>query len=254
MGIEWLVLGGAAFFAGFVDAMVGGGGLIQVPALFSVMPGSVPATLLGTNKLASIWGTMVAAQNYLRTVRIRPALLLSGALAAFVCSFFGAWLVTIVPPTYLRKALPFVLGAVALYTFVKKDLGVNDKPRFAGRQEILLAVAVAAVIGFYDGFFGPGTGSFFVFCFVRFFGYDFLRASAVSKVLNVATNASALLLFGVSGHVIWALGALMAACQVGGSLLGSRLAIRHGSGFVRKIFLLVVVCLIIKTSYDAFFR
>jgi len=252
--VDMLVLGGAAFFAGFVDAIVGGGGLVQVPALFSLMPGTAPATLLGTNKLASIWGTAVAAKNYLRKVRIRWEMALPSALAAFVFAFAGAYLVTHVSPDQLRKALPFVLIGVAIYTFKKKEFGALDKPVFSGRKEILLGMLVGAAIGFYDGFFGPGTGSFFMFLFVRFFGYDFLRASAVAKVLNVACNAAALTWFGFSGHVLWILGATMAVCQVGGSLMGSHMAIKHGTGFVRKMFLFVVVALICKTTYDGFLK
>lgn len=252
--MDFFILALAAFFAGLVDAVVGGGGLIQVPALFSFMPGTVPATLLGTNKLASIWGTSVAAANYLRVVSLRWSMLLPAAVMAFLFSFGGAILVTHIPPTYLRKALPLILLAIALYTFKKKELGVSHIPLFHGDKEVGMAMLAGALIGFYDGFFGPGTGSFFVFIFVRLFGFDFLRASAVAKLLNVACNAAALLWFGFSGHVIWQLGLAMAVCGVLGSVLGSRMAIKHGSGFVRKMFLLVVVCLIIKTTYDAFFK
>ncbi|MBI3286222.1 MAG: TSUP family transporter [Burkholderiales bacterium] len=252
--MDILVLALAAFCAGFVDAVVGGGGLIQVPALFSVLPGAVPATLLGTNKLASIWGTAVAARNYLKAVRLRWSMVLPAAAMAFLFAFAGAFTVTHIPPTYLRKALPFILVAVALYTFKKKDFGAQHKPLFSAAHENLWAMAAGAGIGFYDGFFGPGTGSFLMFLFIRWFGYDFLRASAVAKLLNVACNGAALLWFGVSGHVIWQLGLAMAACGVAGSMAGSHLAIKHGSSFVRKMFLLVVLALICKTSYDAFLR
>jgi len=252
--MDFAILGVAAFFAGFVDAIVGGGGLVQIPALFSVMTGTAPATLLGTNKLAGIWGTAVAARNYMCKVSVRWSLLIPAGMTAFVFAFAGAYLVTHVPPTQLRKALPFVLAAVAIYTFMKKDFGTHDKPTFSGNKEVWLAMLVAGGIGFYDGFFGPGTGSFFMFLFVRFFGYDFLRASSVSKVLNVACNAAALVWFGFSGHVLLLLGGLMAVCQVGGSLIGSQMAIKHGSGFVRKIFLFVVVALICKTTYDGFLK
>ena len=252
--MDFLILGIAAFLAGFVDAVVGGGGLIQVPALFSVMQGAVPATLLGTNKLASIWGTSVAAVNYVRVVQVRWAVVVPAALAAFCLSFVGAYTVTHLPPTLLRKALPFVLLAIALYTFKKKDFGTHHAPVFSGDKERVVAIGVGAAIGFYDGFFGPGTGSFLVFIFVRLFGYNFLSASAVSKLLNVACNAAALLWFGYSGHILWQMGLGMAVCGVVGSVVGSRLAIKHGSNFVRKMFLVVVVTLILKTTYDGFFR
>jgi uncharacterized membrane protein YfcA len=251
---SYLLLGLAAFCAGFVDAVVGGGGLIQLPALFSVYATTSPATLLGTSKLAGVWGTGVAAVNYVRTVRLPWGVMVPAAIAAFCLSFVGAITVTFISPNYLRKALPFILVAIAIYTFWKKDLGSHFKPLYFGRSEKWMAVLVGAGIGFYDGFFGPGTGSFFIFLFVRLFGYDFLRASAASKVLNVACNVAALTWFGLSGHVIWALGLAMAVCGVCGSILGTRIAIKKGTGFVRKFFLLIVCALILKTSYDAFFR
>ncbi|CAN5871684.1 hypothetical protein BH11PSE12_BH11PSE12_27910 [soil metagenome] len=139
-------------------------------------------------------------------------------------------------------------------TFKKKDFGIHHAPVFSGDKERVVAIGVGAAIGFYDGFFGPGTGSFLVFIFVRLFGYNFLSASAVSKLLNVACNAAALLWFGYSGHVLWQMGLGMAVCGVVGSVAGSRLAIKHGSGFVRKMFLFVAVVLILKTTYDGFFR
>lgn len=245
---------GAAFFAGLVDAMGGGGGLIQVPALFSAIPQSAPATLFGTNKLASIWGTGAAALNYARRVRVEWNAALPAMAAAFVFAFFGAFTVTRIPPDLVRLCLPFVLVLLLVYTLRSSHLGLHHAPLRRGRWERVWAVVVGAGIGFYDGFFGPGTGSFLVFLFVRFFGYDFLGASAVAKVVNVACNLAALLWFGYSGHVLWQAGLAMAVCNVAGSLIGSRLALRHGSQLVRKVFLLVVSALIVKTGYDAFLR
>jgi uncharacterized protein len=251
---EYLFLGAAAMLAGLIDAVVGGGGLIQIPALFSTLPEVAPATLLGTNKLAGVWGTGAAAVNFARRVRVHWSTAVPAALAAFVLAFVGAFTVTKISPDFLRKLLPFVLIAVAIYTFKKKDLGSIHAPLHEGMRERVFAIGIGGCIGFYDGFFGPGTGSFLVFLFVRFFGFDFLGASAVAKVVNVACNLSALLWFGYSGHLIWQMGAMMAICNVGGSLVGSRLAIKHGSGFVRKLFLLVVSALILKTGYDAFLK
>jgi uncharacterized membrane protein YfcA len=249
-----IILCAAGLFAGLIDAIVGGGGLIQIPALFSTLPNVAPATLLGTSKLAGVWGTSVAAVSYARRVKVRWATAAPAALSAFVFAFLGAFTVTRIPPDFLRQLLPFILIAVAIYTFIRKDFGSLHKPAHIGLREKILALLAGSAIGFYDGFFGPGTGSFLVFIFVRFFGFDFLGASAVAKVVNVACNASALLWFGYSGHLLWQVGLLMAVCNVAGSLIGTRLAIRHGSGFVRKVFLLVVTALILKTSYDAFLR
>ena len=242
----------ASFCAGMIDAVVGGGGLIQVPALFAAMPQTVPATLLGSNKLASVWGTTAAAYGYARKIRVHWSTALPAACAAFALSFFGAMTITHVPPDFIRKLLPVILVVVAVYTFIKKDFGKIHAPAHTGYREKWMAILVGGGIGFYDGLFGPGTGSFLIFLFIRFFGFDFLAASAVSKVVNVACNVAALLWFGYSGHLIWQLGLLMGVCNVAGSLVGIRLAIRYGSGFVRVLFLLVVSALILKTSYDAF--
>ena len=252
--MNYVFLALAAFLAGLVDAVVGGGGLIQVPVLFSVLPKELPATLLGTSKLSGVFGTSAAAVNYARRVRVAWSAAAPAALAAFILSFVGAWTVTRVPGEFFRLLLPLVLVAVAIYTFRKKDFGATHAPLHSGMKERVLAVAMGAGIGFYDGFFGPGTGSFLMFLFVRFFGFDFLSASAAAKIVNVACNVSALLWFGYSGHLLWQLGLLMAVCQVGGSLIGTRLAIRHGSTFVRKLFLVVVTALILKTGFDAIRR
>jgi uncharacterized membrane protein YfcA len=249
--IDFAVLGCAAFLAGLVDAVVGGGGLIQIPVMFSVLSKEVPATLFGTSKLAGIFGTGAAAINYARKVRVAWSAAAPAALAAFAFSFAGAYTLTKVPADFVRTLLPIVLVAVAVYTFSKKDFGSIHAPVHSGNAERYAAVGMGACIGFYDGFFGPGTGSFLIFLFVRFFGFDFLSASAAAKIVNVACNFSALMWFGYSGHLLWQLGLLMAVCQVAGSLVGTRLAIKHGSAFVRKLFLVVVSLLILKTGYDA---
>ena len=252
--LDTLIVVAASGLAGFVDAIVGGGGLILAPALFSVFPQAAPATLFGTNKGAAVWGTAWAARQYAQRVEMRWQALLPGAAAALACSFLGAWLVTLVSARGLRQALPFVLLALLAYTLARKDLGRSHAPRFEGRREALVAAAVGGTIGFYDGFFGPGTGSFFVFLFVRVLGYDFLHASASAKLLNTATNVAALALFAWKGHVWWHLAAAMAVANVIGSLAGTRLALKHGAGFVRGMFIVVVSALILRTGYDAFLR
>lgn len=252
--MELLLASLASLTAGLIDAIVGGGGLILVPALFAIFPSTHPATLFGTNKAAAIWGTGIATAQYSRRVAMPWHALGPAAVSGFVASLAGAWLVTIVSPTFLRQWLPVVLLLVLLYTLHKKDLGREHAPRFAGRVEAIVACGVGAVIGFYDGFFGPGTGSFFVFLLVRLLGYDFLHASAGAKLLNTATNMAALLLFTLKGHVWWHFALAMALANVAGSLLGTHLALRHGSGFVRRVFLAVVSALILKTAWDALMR
>lgn len=242
----------ASGFAGMVDAIVGGGGLILVPALFATFPTAPPATLLGTNKCASVWGTAFATLKYSRRVDMRWRALLPAAVCALVGSFVGAWTVTQIDPAFLRKTLPFILLAVLIYTLARKDLGRAHQPHQNQNRERLIACAIGALIGWYDGFFGPGTGSFFIFLLVRFLGYDFLNASASAKLLNVATNIAAIVLFAMKGHIWWQVGLMMAAANVAGSLVGSHLALKHGTGFVRWVFVIVVGVLIVKTGWAAF--
>ena len=252
--MELLVVTLASLFAGFVDSMVGGGGLILIPALLGTFPTAHPATLFGTNKAASVWGTGMATVQYSRRVTLPWRALAPAALVAMLASQGGAWLVTVVSPDFLRKLLPAILLLVLGYTLAKKELGRHHAPRFSGRMEAALACCIGAVIGFYDGFFGPGTGSFFVFCLVRFLGYDFLHASAAAKLLNTATNLAALALFIAKGHVWWHFALAMAVANVLGSLAGTHMALKHGTGLIRGVFIAVVAALICKTGYDAFLR
>src|SRR6195952_1223112 len=252
--IELLIGAAASGLAGFVDAVVGGGGLVLVPALFATYPSAMPATLFGTNKGGAIWGTAWAAVQFGRRVTLARATMAWGMAGALGGSFGGAWVVTLVSARPLKQALPFVLLAILAYTVAKKHLGRDHAPRLAGGAEARAAGLIGLAIGFYDGFFGPGTGSFFVFLFVRVLGYDFLHASAAAKRLNTATNFAGLGLFAWTGHIWWHVAAVLAVANVAGSLLGTRLALARGAGFVRIVFIGVVAALIVKTTYDAFFR
>ena len=246
----WLLLA-AALLAGFVDAVAGGGGLIQVPALFAGLPREAPATLFGTNKLASIFGTLSAARRYLREVDMNWSIAVPVSVSAFVFSFAGAAVVAWLPKEVVRPLVLGLLVAVAIYTWLRPDFGrQQNEPRIRGKQVLPVATLAGALLGFYDGFFGPGAGSFMIFAFVRLFGMDFLHASATAKIVNAATNAGAILLFAPTGHMLWALGFGMAACNIVGAQLGSRLAIRHGSGFVRLVFLIMTSLLIAKIGWD----
>lgn len=231
-----LILFIAAFFAGGIDAVVGGGGLIQIPALFAVYPGESAATLFGTNKCASVVGTANAGWRYARQVRMPWRTILPAALAAFAFSFLGAAVVAWLPKNAVRPLILLLLLIAAVYTLKRKDFGQIHRPLHTGHHELLYAVLLGGLIGFYDGFFGPGTGSFLIFLFVRFFGFDFLHASASAKVVNVATNLAAMSYFLPNGYFIPLLAVLMAAANVSGSVAGSWLALKHGSAFVRKVF------------------
>ncbi|HJW26740.1 MAG TPA: TSUP family transporter [Rhodocyclaceae bacterium] len=242
----------AAFLAGWVDSVVGGGGLIQIPALFAAHPGAAPATLFGTNKCASVVGTANAAWRYARRVTMPWRTILPAALAAFVCSYGGAAAVAWLPREALRPLILVLLVAAAAYTLARKDFGAVHRPAHSGHRELAFASLLGAVIGFYDGFFGPGTGSFLIFLFVRWFGFDFLHASAAAKVVNMSTNLAAMAFFLPNGYWLPGLAVAMAACNVAGSMVGTRLALKHGSGFVRQVFLLVVALLIARFAFDTF--
>ena len=250
--IDLVIVAAASGLAGFVDAVVGGGGLVLVPALFATYPTANPATLFGTNKGGAIWGTAWAAVQFARRVTLARVTIAWGMAGALAGSFTGAWVVTLVSAKPLKQALPFVLLAILLYTLARKELGRHHAPRLAGSAEARVAGLIGLAIGFYDGFFGPGTGSFFVFLFVRLLGYDFLHASAAAKMLNTATNLAALVLFTWTGHVWWHVAAVLAVANVTGSLLGTGLALSKGAGFVRVVFIVVVSALILKTGYDGF--
>jgi uncharacterized protein len=244
----------ASCAAGLVDAIVGGGGLIIVPSLFGLFPQVVPATLLGTNKAASVWGTAWAAWQYAQRVKLPEGRLAVATVLATAGALGGAWLATRVPSAHFRSALPILLSAVWLYTWWRKDLGHTHAPAHTPLAEALRASSLGLLVGLYDGIFGPGTGSFFVFGLVRLLGWDFVHASAAAKRLNFATNVAALAVFIPQGHVVWALALPMALANVAGSTLGTRLALRHGAGFVRAAFLIVVGALVCKTAWDAWLR
>lgn len=250
--LELVFVTAASLLAGFIDAIVGGGGLILTPALFAAYPLAPAATMMGTNKSASVWGSAFAAWQYGRKVDLRWGVATPALIACFVGSALGAAVLLYIPSAALRQALPFVLVLLLIYTLANKQMGQTHAPRFMGRQEVIVASSIGLLLGFYDGFFGPGTGSFFIFALVRILGYDFLSASAHAKLFNTATNLSALLLLSYKGHVWWHITLYLIAANLIGSFFGAKLAMKHGSGFVRWVFVFVVSALIVKTGYDAF--
>lgn len=239
----------AAFAAGWIDAVVGGGGLLQLPALL-LIPGIAPIQALATNKLASVFGTATSSVTYYRRAKpdIRTAIPM--ALIALAGSFGGAAVATLLPAAAFKPIIVVALLAVALFTALRPQMGAATRLRFQGHRHHVMAGAAGLVIGFYDGMIGPGTGTFLVIALVALLGYDFLQASAKAKIVNLATNAGALLLFIPHGSVLWLLGGILAIANVAGSYLGSRMAISRGTGFIRVVFLVVVVALIAKLGVD----
>lgn len=247
---HWIFLAIAAGMAGFIDAIAGGGGLIQLPALLIGISDKPIPMILGTNKVPSIFGTSFSAAAYFR--RIKPDLHLTASMAipAFIGSVAGARLAAEFPKAVFRPFIVILLLLVAIYTWKRPHLGMEENLKFTAPIRRVLVAAFGLVIGFYDGIFGPGTGSFLLFILVGLIGYAFLKASATAKLVNISTNFAAILTFSVTGHIWWRVGLILAIANVSGSILGSRLAIRGGSPLVRKVFLVMTFLLIAKVGYD----
>lgn len=241
-----------AFIAGFLDAIVGGGGLIQLPALLIQFPQLALPTLFGTNKIAALSGTSIAAVQYAKRIRFNWKVLLSISLFSFLFSFLGARTVSYLDSEALKPLILIILIAIAIYTFIKKDLGNVATKDLSTTKKMIFGALIGAVIGFYDGFFGPGTGSFFVLAFVVILGFDFLSASAYAKVVNCITNISALLVFVSHGNYLLELAILMAVFNVLGNFLGTKIALKKGNGFIRIVFLIIVMLMILRYSKEVF--
>ena len=242
----------ASGFAGFVDAMAGGGGLIQLPALIVGLPNKELPLILGTNKVPSIFGTAAAARNYFKNIKPDIPLTLSMMGPAFIGSMGGASLAAAVPKDFFKPFIVFLLVAVAIYTWIKPELGMNENLKYTHKKRLAIVALIGLLIGFYDGIFGPGTGTFLVFFLVSGIGYAFLKASGTAKLVNISTNAGAILSFQLTGHIWWQLGLLLAFANVTGAIIGSRLAIKGGSPLVRKVFLAVTFLLIARVAWDTF--
>ncbi len=244
----------AAFFAGFVDAIVGGGGLIQTPVALIVLPNLAVSTIIGSLKIPAFSGTSFAARQYLKKVDMNWKLLFIMALVAFCFAFLGSNLLTLVSNNFMKPMLLIVLSLIAIYTFTKKNFGIHQEKNLSPKRQLVLAVVMSSCIGFYDGFIGPGTGSFLVLGFVAILGFDFLHASANAKMVNLATNFGSICLFVLKGKIIWAIAIPMAICNAIGGWVGAKLAIKKGNGFIRIFFLLVVIGTLIRFGYDVFFK
>jgi len=247
-----LFLLAASFFAGFIDSIAGGGGLIQLPALLIGLPKSETAEVLGTNKLSAVFGTTTAAALYRKQIKPDPKILLAMGVPAFLGSAGGAVLASNIPTSSMRPMVVVLLIIVAVYTWFKPDLGKFENLRHLPKRRVQIAAFAGVVIGFYDGIFGPGTGSFLMLILVASLGYAFITASAIAKVVNVATHVGAILVFGINGAVLWQIGIILGVANISGAVLGARLAIKGGSTLVRKVFLLVTVALIVKVGIATF--
>jgi uncharacterized protein len=243
----------AAFTAGFVDAIVGGGGLIQTPASLVILSSHPVASIIATVKLPSFSGTAFAARQYIKKVTINWKLAALICTVAFFSAFAGSQLLTLVSNTFMKPVLLIVLTGVAIYTFTNKSFGQREKHE-VNANEWQRALLISLVIGFYDGFIGPGAGSFFILAFVGLLGYDFLHASANAKLANMATNLGSLTLFIFRGKILWGFALPMAASNALGGIIGAKVAIARGNRFIRVFFLVMVIATLVRFSYDVFFK
>lgn len=247
--VAFLVISG--FIASFIDSTVGGGGLISVPALLSL---GLPVPMaLGTNKVAASMGSFTSVVSFWRAGKINKKMALSLMPLAFIGSAFGAYVVYLLPEKLMKNIIVVLLVAVAVYTYKRKDWGDHSTAQNLGTAALIGSAIMATVIGFYDGFFGPGTGSFLIFGFL-FLGFDFVTAAGNAKALNFASGIGALLSFAMSGSVIISYGLIMGAAMILGAIFGSKMAIKKGAAYVRPLYLLVTTLLIGKQVYEILFK
>lgn len=248
--MEIYFLCGFAFLAGFIDSIVGGGGLVQVPAFFVLYPQLSVPNIIGTNRLASAVGTSVAAWNYAKMVEMPWKVIASAASAAAAMSYLGATLQSRLPAELLKPVILFLIVGIAIYTYRNKTFGQVEALRVPAQRLSWFAALYGGLLGLYNGLVGPGTGSLLVFAFVSGIGFHFLKASAIAKVVNVAADVSSLLFFFMNKYILFHLAIPMLLCNVGGSYLGSRMAVLRGNAFIRKVFIVVVTGIILRFAWD----
>ena len=254
MTTELILLCCAALAAGFIDAIVGGGGLVQTPAALVLLGRYDVATIIGTLKIPSLTGTSFASVQYARRVKFNYRQLLVMMVIAFIAAFAGSKLLTMVSNHFMKPLLLLVLVAVAIYTWSNKKFGDHTEKLHSAKKQWLYIISISLCLGFYDGFIGPGAGSFLIMAFISLLGYDFLRASAHAKFVNLATNLGSIAFFAASGKILYTIAIPMAVCNGVGGMLGARMALLKGNAFIRVFFLLVVTGTIIRFAYDVFFK
>ncbi|HYM20295.1 MAG TPA: TSUP family transporter [Candidatus Kapabacteria bacterium] len=242
----------AAFAGGFIDAVVGGGGLIQTPAAIILLPHYPIATVIGTIKIPSFSGTSMAAMQYSKHVNLNYRLLLLMVAVAFISSIAGSAVLTTVSNGFMKPLILIVLIAVAIYTYSNKQFGLHSAKTHTLREQIWIGLLICLPLGFYDGFIGPGTGSFLILCFITILGFDFIHSSANAKFVNLATNLGSIIYFMASGHILYQFALPMAAANGIGGFLGARLAILRGNTFIRLFFLTVVLATIVRFAWEVF--
>lgn len=250
---EWLVfllICAGALFSGFIDAVVGGGGLVQVPLLLILFPELSHVQVIATNRFASVAGTCVAAFHYVRSVGIDVAVVVVAGITSALSAFGGTFVMKLIAPDVFKPILLAVIILLAVYTFIKKDLGTEHLPKYEGKKLLFVSALIGLVLGFYNGFIGPGTGTLLVFSFVSIAGMSFIKASSSSKVINAIADGASLIGFLLSKSVIFKIAIPMMVCNMLGGYIGSKTAILKGNSFIRTVFLIVIVLLILRLAKD----
>ena len=244
----------ASFVAGFVDAIVGGGGLIQTPVALIALPNLSVASIIGTLKIPGFSGTSIATIQYLKKVKVDWKLFGVMAIVSFVFAFIGSSLLNVMQNDFMKPVLFIILVLLLVYTYLKKDFGQFEISTLTTKRKYIYAVIICIFIGFYDGFIGPGTGSLLIMAFVAILGFDFLQASTNAKLVNLATNIGSITLFVIKGKIVWTIAIPMAVCNATGAFIGARLAISKGNGFIRVFFLVIVAITLLRFGYDVFIK
>lgn len=250
--LNFALLGLAMFSSGFIDAIAGGGGLIQTPAMLLSFPDQNPVSVVATSKTAAFFGTSAAAIQYRRFIKTDSRLLIVMVIPAFIGASFGALLASHISPESFKSSIFFMMIAIFIYTLVKPDLGKVHVEKHSPRKLAIIGGLAALVIGFYDGLIGPGTGTMLMIALVAFMGFAFVGASAIAKVVNATTNLASIIVVGLSIGFMWKLGLILAVANLFGGFAGSSMAIKKGSSFIRVFYLIVTALLIVRLGYSLY--
>ncbi len=250
--INLVLLGLAMFAAGFIDAIAGGGGLIQTPAMLLSLPDRDPVSVVATSKTAAFFGTSTAAIKYRKHIKTDSRLLLAMVIPAFIGAGFGAHLASEISPESFKSSIFFMMIAIFIYTLFRPDLGKVHVEKHSHRKLMWIGAIAAFLIGFYDGLIGPGTGTMLMLALVAVMGFAFVGASAIAKVVNATTNLASIIVVGLKIGILWKLGLLLGIANLAGGYTGSHMAIKKGSGFIRIFYLIVTGILILRLGYSLY--
>ena len=242
----------AMFSAGFVDAIAGGGGLIQTPAMLLSFPNDNPVSVVGTSKTAAFFGTSTAAIKYRKSIKTDPKLLLAMVIPAFFGACGGALLASHISAQSFKSSIFFMMIAIFIYTLLKPDLGKVHVEKHSPKKLMVIGAIAATLIGFYDGLIGPGTGTMLMIALVAIMGFAFVGASAIAKVVNATTNLASIIVVGLRIGILWKIGLFLAIANLAGGYAGSHLAIKKGSSFIRIFYLIVTGLLILRLGYSLY--